>query len=70
MTVYGLIELMTRSCGSSASFGDVHLWWSDSKGVLTLSKRQPSPDAECLDNASLNKKPAVYSPAVSSERTP
>ena len=48
MTVYGLISVLVQACGPDASFGNVHLWWSQSKQQLYLQKDKPCQDAEQL----------------------
>ena len=56
MTVYGLIQVLTMACAPSASFGDVHVWWSERLGLLKLSRAKPWDDAECLDDLTLNQR--------------
>jgi len=54
MTAWELIQHLTMSVAASASFGNVNLWWSEKNRQLYVSKRPPTQDAECLNNASLN----------------
>lgn len=46
MTAYTLIYLLSASCASGASFGDVNLWWSELNKQLYLCKKQPCDDAK------------------------